>query len=744
VLLLIAMVTLALAPFPAAASESSLLDGESLIVSNSMGGADPIDGTTAGEFSCGSTSDLSMTITGYAYGPYPGTFTQTIDAQIVDEALTAFDVTFTIDSGTTTVTGDAHYSGPEVAALCSAYYDEDDGWIYRFGAGSGGSGFDALPLEYSATIVGDLGTEEDTGPVQAGVNLYCLGSATFATNCDVATTILRFEDAAPPPPPPSDPPVIESVSFPTTFVNGPAPVTITVTATITDDFGVLEGGCIEIDPEEGGGQSCGGSSVAFRAPRGDASAVGWFTHVSDDTYEAEVTFPPYAAIGTWTVLIDALDADYNEVVLQTDDLVGLGWPSAVEVAGTDDTAPPELIALSAPNKLTVDTGDPNFLNRSLSITAEASDDLSGVYYLVITLVSDTGDTTNAGFDPMGGGMYEADVFFDGNYQLGVWRLQGIYLEDAVGNRQTVTPPTSWSIDVIRSVSGTVAAGETFSSADGLDDTPLLLAEITSPTGGLITVVTSLTGSPTAGYSMLGFQVDITAPPATVEQPLSLLFLIQPALIPDGVAASDITVLRNGQPAAACSGAVGTASPDPCVSERSITGEGAVAITVLTSHASTWAFGVSDGSATARSLKQAALSALQGMAVDAKALKALASATDAVSASLADSLWIDDGHLSLNGGTKVFDAEKRAVKELTRKELSAYSQTAAVIGMLLDADRLLAQTAIDDAVAANAKPKDVQMASDALSKADAARASGRYEQAIDGYKAAWERAQKAHK
>jgi hypothetical protein len=90
---------------------------------------------------------------------------------------------------------------------------------------------------------------------------------------------------------------------------------------------------------------------------------------------------------------------------------------------------------------------------------------------------------------------------------------------------------------------------------------------------------------------LGLQVVITAPPAAWDDPLTIVFLIDASLIPEDQDENTIEIFKDGELVPACTGASGTASPDPCVSKREKT-DGDVRITVLTSTASVWNFGVS--------------------------------------------------------------------------------------------------------------------------------------------------------
>jgi hypothetical protein len=108
-------------------------------------------------------------------------------------------------------------------------------------------------------------------------------------------------------------------------------------------------------------------------------------------------------------------------------------------------------------------------------------------------------------------------------------------------------------------------------------------------------------------------------------------------------------------------------------------------------------------------------------------------------------WIDDETLDEKDGKKVFDQEKKVVKELSKKQFADNDDAAYLIQVILDADRALAVKAIADAEAIEgSKDKDIEKAEKELEKGDEERAKGKYEQAVEKYKKAWENAQKAIK
>jgi CSLREA domain-containing protein/uncharacterized repeat protein (TIGR01451 family) len=109
---------------------------------------------------------------------------------------------------------------------------------------------------------------------------------------------------------------------------------------------------------------------------------------------------------------------------------------------------------------------------------------------------------------------------------------------------------------------------------------------------------AITGTPPASYGFFGLEVVITAPTATAADPLVLVFTIDASAIPSGQDASSIVLFRNGVPVPACTAPDASATPDPCVHERTTESDppynGDVRLTVRTSQASTWNIGVSVG------------------------------------------------------------------------------------------------------------------------------------------------------
>jgi hypothetical protein len=129
-------------------------------------------------------------------------------------------------------------------------------------------------------------------------------------------------------------------------------------------------------------------------------------------------------------------------------------------------------------------------------------------------------------------------------------------------------------------------------ADGATNSDPVETTLTFPNAGTVTIVeTPVSAAPPPGFTFLGYEVVITAPAATAADPIVILFRLDASIVPPGEDETTIQTFRNGTPVPPCTGPAGVASPDPCVSDRGLAGDGDVELTVLTSSASYWDFGI---------------------------------------------------------------------------------------------------------------------------------------------------------
>jgi hypothetical protein len=142
--------------------------------------------------------------------------------------------------------------------------------------------------------------------------------------------------------------------------------------------------------------------------------------------------------------------------------------------------------------------------------------------------------------------------------------------------------------------------------------------------------------------------------------------------------------------------------------------------------------------TVRSVKKGVLSNLTKFLAQTTNQHDTAEVKDAIQhmqKSLDPSLWVDDHRLSPKYGEKVFNEEETVVQDLNEL-LNRGVPVQDFINSLLEADKLLAQIAINDAIAAQGHPKDIAKAQGEMAKA--------IEEVIEHYGEAWDEAMKALK
>ncbi len=147
---------------------------------------------------------------------------------------------------------------------------------------------------------------------------------------------------------------------------------------------------------------------------------------------------------------------------------------------------------------------------------------------------------------------------------------------------------------ITPVADTVGAGGTVTTdiaGQGATAARPVQSSVTTPNGGPVSItVLNASGPSPAGFTSLGLQFHVSAPPASPMDPLMLVFLIHESIVPPGLDADSIQLFKNGALVPSCTGPPGVASPDPCVSDRQYAG-GVYQLTALTSSASIWSFAV---------------------------------------------------------------------------------------------------------------------------------------------------------
>jgi hypothetical protein len=153
--------------------------------------------------------------------------------------------------------------------------------------------------------------------------------------------------------------------------------------------------------------------------------------------------------------------------------------------------------------------------------------------------------------------------------------------------------------------------------------------------------------------------------------------------------------------------------------------------------------------SAMSLKQGALEQAQALlaGADKQDAKKLQEIVDKLSDSLDVSLWVDGNHLDPKHGQKVFDREREAVGKLMglldgKDSAIPHAALQEMIGSLVQADRILAEDALADAVAASGDAHKLEHARHELAKAADEAAKGRFDHAVEHYRRAWKIAERA--
>lgn len=139
-----------------------------------------------------------------------------------------------------------------------------------------------------------------------------------------------------------------------------------------------------------------------------------------------------------------------------------------------------------------------------------------------------------------------------------------------------------------------------------------------------------------------------------------------------------------------------------------------------------------------------MSALRTEVTDHDDAKKLDDAIAELEKSLDPDLWSVDGvHLAAKHGEDVFKEEKNSVgklQELTKKSPTYSATVQRFINTMVDVDRTLAQTAITNA--AGGDPEKISEANGELAKGDASTTENKPTDAIEHYRRAWKKAQKA--
>jgi hypothetical protein len=251
----------------------------------------------------------------------------------------------------------------------------------------------------------------------AGNEVRLTAAQLEAKSLPASVTVTSNEDTAAP--------VLATFSISPASVNTTSgSQTVTLTAEITDNAsGFAQGNVIFISPS--------GAKVNTSASFVKVSGTG-----TKGIYEAQATFTPYVASGTWKVHnVKLVDAVGNEANISTTQLEEKGFAHSVAVTSTEDVEPPVLTALSmSPRNINTAANE-----QLVVLNAQVTDNLSGVAGGSVLFVSPTGkhQTEAAKFFRTSGtetsGSWEAVVQFKAASESGTWKVGSVTLEDVAEN-----------------------------------------------------------------------------------------------------------------------------------------------------------------------------------------------------------------------------------------------------------------------------------------------------------------------
>jgi hypothetical protein len=146
--------------------------------------------------------------------------------------------------------------------------------------------------------------------------------------------------------------------------------------------------------------------------------------------------------------------------------------------------------------------------------------------------------------------------------------------------------------------------------------------------------------------------------------------------------------------------------------------------------------------TAMSLSQSALAQATALLAGARHSDQdrLKDVVRELTAALAPSLWDDGNHVDSRRGNQVFDKHRDAVDtlmDLQRHGSLSDSALQGIIDTVVHADRVLAEVAVADAIAAGGDRRMIADAQEQLARAARDVARGRFDSAIGHYEKAWE-------
>lgn len=504
--------------------------------------------------------------------------------------------------------------------------------------------------------------------------------------------------------------------------------------------------------------------VRFRSPSGQQGRrymSNVFNLVDGDrmngTWEGTLDFPQFSEAGPWAVsFVIARDEPRNELFLSMDELVALGFPTVLDVTSVpSDTTTPQLVNFSFSPIFIESSSGPEIVTVTMNVT----DVPAGVEFVAAGFESTTGGQVNSDTvtAPSAGdrsdGTWKPAIDFPQFSEAGHWTVSFVQLQDAVGNllRLNTSDLEALGFNTILSVTlPSLVSDGTIDAAGGtVTDTVFgPLAEVTFPPGALsestevaIDVFTTPPAIPLPGFHSDGtlFVNIALEPPPDCPFPSPGVTLTLPLPAP----ADETTTLDLWKTDKATGNLVqvkhvdgGDVTAEVAEGDESATFTGLACLSTLVGL-------IPDLQVIlARTLKTNVLAELTALLPtgDARVDLRIEKALEHLSKSLVPELWLDDATLSAEG-KRVFQEEEKAVHELEKIE-HTLPAAADAIADLLEADRQLAEDALDAALAAGGDPREIEKAQRELVRLQQDLDDGAAAKAVHHYRKAWEKAQQA--
>lgn len=319
------------------------------------------------------------------------------------------------------------------------------------------------------------------------------------------------------------PPVLVTYSYsPSSFDVSAADTYLTGSIQATDDSAGLQA-----------------AFLAFYSPTGNrrvdchSSAGSYSGTLTAGTFTCMGLFPRYTETGQWRLqFLTITDKAGNAATYTKDQLAAMGFPTALNLTGSSDTAAPSLVSYSfSPPSITL-AGSPVTLTGSIA----ATDDLSGLYLAYIAFYSPSGQQRVDCYPQPGppgsgtplNGTYACTGVFTPGMETGSWRVQFVELRDVVGNARYYSTQDLTAMGLATSLQVNASSDTTAPVLNGLSLAPLSVNTASGPAGisGVITASdpgTGLRQAAAAMFSPTGQQrvdcVTAVMPPGTASAAL---------------------------------------------------------------------------------------------------------------------------------------------------------------------------------------------------------------------------------